>query len=76
MILDAMCCMPMFTRRQRVVAEVHRLEQQLNEVHAAHVTSKQNMEKEVRQLTKQLGVDVGAETTMVEVVKEETDKVE
>ena len=52
--------------------EVSKLAEQLNEVHAAHVTSEQKMDE----LVQQLGVNVGHETTVANVVKEETDKVE
>ena len=56
--------------------EVNKLEEQLNEVRAAHVTSEHKMEEKVTKLADQLGVNVGHETTVAEVVKEETDKVE
>ena len=56
--------------------KVNRLAEQLNEVRAAHVTSEQKMEEKVTKLADQLGVNVGHETTVAKVVKEETDKVE
>ena len=53
-----------------------KLAEQLKELSEAHVTSEQEMEQKVNKLTERLGVNVGDETTVAEVVKEETKKVE
>ena len=53
-----------------------KLAEELKKLSDVHVTSKQAMEQKVNKLTERLGVNVGDETTVAEVVKEETKKVE
>ena len=56
--------------------EIKRLAEQLKDVSIAHAISEQKMNEDVKKISEQLGVNVGDESTVAKVVKEETDKVE
>ena len=56
--------------------EIKRLAEQLKDVSIAHAISQQKMNEDVKKISEQLGVNVGDESTVAKVVKEETDKVE
>lgn len=56
--------------------EIKRLAEQLKDVSIAHAISEQKMNEDIKKISEQLGVNVGDESTVAKVVKEETDKVE
>ena len=56
--------------------EIKKLAEQLKDASIAHAISEQKMNEDIKKISEQLGVNVGDESTVAKVVKEETDKVE